>query len=97
MREMISRAFSLSSAGTTYHGACSVLVALRQCFVGLHVFFPEAAFLEVVAAELPVAFRVFDAFEEATALFLLGQVQEEFDDARAVAVQMFFQVRDGSA
>ena len=28
--ETISRAFSLSSAGTTYHGASSVLVALRQ-------------------------------------------------------------------
>src|SRR5258706_386558 len=30
MREMMSWAFFLSSAGTTYHGAASVLVALRQ-------------------------------------------------------------------
>lgn len=29
--EMISRALCLSSAGTQYHGACSVLVALRHC------------------------------------------------------------------
>ena len=28
--EMMSRALSLSSAGTTYHGACLVLVAVRQ-------------------------------------------------------------------
>ena len=30
MRETIKRAFSLSSAGITNHGACSVLVAFRQ-------------------------------------------------------------------
>ena len=30
IRETIKRAFSLSSAGTTYQGVCSVLVALKQ-------------------------------------------------------------------
>jgi hypothetical protein len=41
-------------------------------------------------AEFPVLVRVVDALEEALALLVLRQVQEELDDARAVAVQVVF-------
>jgi hypothetical protein len=43
------------------------------------------AFGGVAGGEFPVLFRVVDAFEESTFLFLLGDVQEEFADDDAVA------------
>ena len=65
-------------------------------FIGLHVIFPEFPFRDVGLAEFPVFFRVVNAFEKPPALFVLGQVQEKFDDARAVAMQVFFQVENGA-
>ncbi len=65
-------------------------------FIGLHVIFPESPFHDVGLAEFPVFFRIVNAFEKPPALFVLGQVQEKFDDAGAVAVQVFFQVENGA-
>ena len=57
---------------------------------------PEFALLDVGEAELPVLVRLVDAGEEPLALLLLGQMQEELDDPRAVAVEMPFQIHDGA-
>src|SRR6202034_1139256 len=46
-------------------------------------------------AEFPVLFRIVDAREEAPALLLLGEMQEELDDAGAVAVQVALESHDG--
>ena len=86
--DTIRRAFSLSSAGTTYQGACLVLVALRHFLIHPHVVLPEFSLLDVRHAEFPVLFRFVDAVEEPLALLLLGKMQEELDDPGAVAVQM---------
>jgi len=38
--------------------------------------------------------RIINARQKPLSLLLLGQVQEKFDDVRAVAVQMLFQIVD---
>ena len=40
--------------------------------------------------------RIVNALEKPPALFVLGQMQEKFHDARAVAIQVFFQIQDGA-
>lgn len=55
-----------------------------------------AALGEVVVAELPVLVRVVDAGEQTLALLVLRQVQEELDDAGAVAVQVPLRIDDGT-
>ena len=64
--------------------------------VGLHVRGPVFALFDVGERELPVLLRLVDARKEAFALLFLGQVQEEFDDARAVPVQVALEVADGA-
>src|SRR5512147_2492401 len=63
-------------------------------FVGPHVVLPELALFEVGAAEFPVLVGVVDAREEPLALLLLRQVQEELDDAGAVAVEVALEAGD---
>ena len=58
------------------------------------IFLPVLALLDVGEAEFPVLFRLVDAREKALALLLLGEVEEEFDDAGAVGVQMPLQTLD---
>src|SRR5450759_1020607 len=65
-------------------------------FIGLHVLFPEFPLLDIREAELPVLVGRIDALEESLALFLFRKVQEELDDPRAVAVEMFLHVHDGA-
>ena len=67
-------------------GAC----AAHAVRVGLHIVVPVLPLLDVVETELPVFFRLLQALEKALALFLPGEVQEELDDARSVAVQVRF-------
>ena len=94
MRETISRAFCLSSAGTTYQGACARAGGCEALLVRLHVLLPVLALFDVRFAELPVLLGRIDAREKALALFLLREVQEEFDDAGAVAVEMTLEAED---
>jgi hypothetical protein len=44
--------------------------------------------------EFPVFFRVGEAFEEAAFLLVLGDMEEELEDERAVAGEVFFEVVD---
>ena len=69
--ETIKRAFSLSSAGTTYQGAIGVLVAFKHRLVCFHVLFPVIPFVDVRKAEFPVLFRFINSFQEAFSLFVL--------------------------
>lgn len=64
--------------------------------VGFAVVAPEVSFLGVGGAEFPVFLGDVDAGEEAFALFFLGDVEEEFDDAGAVADEVFFHFDDGA-
>ena len=91
--DTISRAFCLSSAGTTYQGAwrCS---SLRGSLVRAHVVLPARPFRDIAGAELPVFRRVLDARQEAPRLLLLREVEEELHDARAVAVQVTLVIDD---
>ena len=92
--DTIRRAFSLSSAGTTYQGACLVLVAPRHSSYACHVVLPEFPLFNVRDAEFPVLFRLVDACEKALSLLLLGEVEEELDDAGSVDVEVFLQIHD---
>ena len=94
--ETISRAFSLSSAGTIYQGASRVLVALRHCLKSRHIAFPELSLLNVGKAEFPILIRLIDPLKKALSLLVFRQVEIEFDDPRAIAVQMFFQTHNGA-
>ena len=57
-------------------------------FVGLHVVVPEAALGEVGGREFPVLPRIFEPLQEPLALLVLGDVEEELEDHRAVAGQV---------
>jgi len=95
--EMMSRAFCLSSEGDDKPGRLRGAGRGQARLVGLRVFLPVAALLEVVAGELPVFLRVIEGGRENRFPLLLPRdVQEEFHDARAVAVQVFFLVPDGN-
>jgi len=61
-----------------------------------HVLRPELALPDVCGAELPVLPRVVDALDEALALLLLRQLQEELDDACAVEVLVVLEIDDGT-
>ena len=63
--------------------------------IGVLVVIPVAALLDVGEAEFPVFLGLVDAGEEALALFCFGEVEEEFEDAGAVAVEVGFVVVDG--
>ena len=62
----------------------------------LHVLLPVFPLLDVGQAEFPVLLGRIDALEEAFALFFLGKMQEEFDDAGAIAVKVVLQVDNGT-
>src|ERR1700722_233681 len=64
-------------------------------FVGGHVLLPKIPLLDVIAAELPVFLRIVNARKKAFPLFLFGDVQEKFHNARAITMQMLFQVQNG--
>lgn len=68
----------------------------ENVFVGGHVLFPEFPFGEVAGVELPVLFGIIEAFEEPAFLFVAGDVQEEFEDASAVVVEVAFVIADGA-
>jgi hypothetical protein len=57
---------------------------------------PVPALLDVRLAEFPVLFRIIDAREKALALLLLGQMQEELENASAVVVEVPLQPADRS-
>ena len=61
----------------------------------MHVGVPELALGDVGRAELPVLVGLVDPRQQALALLFLGQVQKHLDDARAIGMQMSFQVHDG--
>src|SRR5438093_8656912 len=96
VREMIKRAFFLSSAGTTCQGSLPAAGLAQAGFIGLHIVVPEFPLFEVAPAEFPVLIRLVDAGKKAAALLVLGNVEEKFNDARSVAVKMVFQIHDGT-
>ena len=88
------RANHLWSAGITYQGAHSVLVVESIVGEGLLVVVPVAALLDVGGRELPVVVGQVDAPEEADALLLLREVQEQLDDGEAVVGEVALPVVD---
>ena len=58
---------------------------------------PKFPLIDVGRADFPILVRLIDALQEAPSLFLLRQVQEEFDDDGAVAAEVFLQIHDGTA
>ena len=92
--DTINRAFSLSSAGTTYQRACLRACRVEAFLIGLHVLLPEFSLGNVPGAEFPVLFRFVDARQEALSLFLLGEVEEELDNAGSVLMKVPLQIRN---
>jgi hypothetical protein len=83
--ETINRAFSLSSAGTTYQGAiraCRVQASL----ISRHVILPVFPLVNVSEAKFPVLVGLINALEESLSLFFLRKVEEYFDGPRSVAI-----------
>ncbi len=92
--DTINRAFSLSSAGTTYQGASPGACRTEAFLIRLHVVLPEFSLLDVRKAEFPVLFRLVDACEEALSLLFVREVEEELDDAGSVDMEMSLQIHD---
>ena len=86
--DTMRRAFSLSSAGMMYQGACRARRA-EALLVRRHVVFPVFSLLDVRVAELPVLLGIIDALQEALSLLLLRKVKKELDDAGPVAMRCF--------
>ena len=59
-------------------------------FIDLHVVVPEGSFGNIGRREFPVLFRVFQPFDQSLALFILGNVKEEFENKCAVVGQVSF-------
>ena len=62
--------------------------------VGLGVVPPEFALLDIRVAELPIFGGIVDAIEKALSLFFLRKVEENFDDAGSVDVEMPLEIVD---
>src|SRR5579862_9829765 len=71
--------------------SCFEAVLIRFC-----VFVPELALADICGAEFPILFRLFNSFEETTALLVFRQMQEKFDDPRAVSMEMRLRFDDGA-
>jgi hypothetical protein len=67
----------------------------QAIFISLHVMLPVFPLVDVREAEFPILVGLINAFEESFSLFVFRQVQEKFDDARAIAMQVLLQIRDG--
>jgi hypothetical protein len=92
IRETESRAFPLSSAGTTYQGASLVLLALKALIIGPHIVLPEFPPHAVRKAKCPVLFGLIDTRRKALALLLLRKLEEELDAAGSIEVKLFLQI-----
>jgi hypothetical protein len=57
---------------------------------------PVFPLVYVREAEFPVLIRLINAFEESFPLLVLRKVQKNFDDPRAVAMKVLFQIHDGT-
>ena len=68
---------------------------VQALFISLHVMLPIFPFVNVSGAEFPILLRLINAFEKSLSLLVLRQVQEKFDDAGAVAVEVLLQIYDG--
>jgi hypothetical protein len=68
--------------------------APHHLLVGVLVLIPALALLEVAGAELPILGGVVEAGPEALGLLLLGDVQEELEDGRALVRQHLLEVAD---
>ena len=68
----------------------------QAILIRLHVMLPVFPLLHIRQAEFPVFVRLINARAEAFPLFVFGQVEEEFDDLRAVTVEMLLQIHDGA-
>src|ERR1700684_4648729 len=73
-------------------GACG----MKALLISLHILLPVFPFVNVREAEFPVLVRLVDALEETLSLLVFGEMEEDFDDPRAVTVEMFLQVHDGT-
>ena len=66
----------------------------KTLLVSRHVLGPEFPFFDIRQTEFPVLFRFVYPLNEAPALLLLREVQEELDDAGSVGVQVPLQIDD---
>src|SRR5258708_11572357 len=57
-------------------------------FIRLHVLLPILPLRDIRGRELPILFGRFDPLEKALALLVFGEMQEELDDACALARQV---------
>ena len=68
----------------------------QAILICLHIVLPEFPFRDIRKAEFPVLFRLVDTRDKTFALLFLREMKEEFDDARAVGMEMFLQIDDGT-
>ena len=89
-----TRAYCLSSASTSCHGAALVVGALQHLLDRLRVLRALTAVLPVVRSQLPGLQRVVAALLEALQLLLVGDVQEELDQHHPLGRQRPLQLDD---
>ena len=80
--------YHLRSAGTTNHGAASVLRALDGLLVGGLELRPALAVLDVGLGELPALVGAVEAAQLAVELVVAADVQEDLDDRAAVVGEL---------
>ena len=68
----------------------------QASLISSHVMLPVLPLVNVRDAEFPVLVRLINALEESLSLLCFRQVQEEFDDPGAIAVEVVFQIHDGT-
>ena len=91
-----SRARRLSSASTTYHGACLMSVCGEHLVLGPGVLDPLLARLEVHRAQLPAPHRVVDAGLEAPLLLVVGDGEPVLDEDDPGADEHALELRAGA-
>jgi hypothetical protein len=83
--------------GNDVPGSVSRACRVEAFLIGLHVLLPEFSLGNVPGAEFPVLFRFVDARQEALSPFLVGEVEEELDDAGSVLMKVPLQIRNRAA
>ena len=68
----------------------------QAVLISLLVMLPVFPLVNVREAEFPVLVRLINTFEKSLSLLFLRQVQEKFDDPRAIAMEVLLQIHDGA-
>jgi dTMP kinase len=75
-------------------GGVGRAAAAERVFVGGGIFVPEFPLFEVVNRDFPALIAIVDSFLEATFLFILADVQEEFENSDVILAEHLFEVVD---